>query len=124
MPQEIRCRNRQRLARLSNLNPRHTSWNFAGSLLFAGNRHSASLDGVLNELVSVGLCSMQRKEECAQLHFSRITGDLPNLQALAGCGQSSVHILKYIAQPSTNCRSVSAGWGLSSSVKRFRGGVL
>ena len=104
MPQEIRCGDRQRLARFSNLNPHHTRRNPAGSWLFARNGHRASLEGVLNELVSVCLGPVQGKKKRARPHLPRITGHLMNFQATRVRRQSRLHALQNFAQLSSAVR--------------------
>src|SRR2546425_9926515 len=80
MPKEVSRGDRQRLARFSNLNPRHTGRNRAGRWLLARDGDRASLDRVLNECVSVHLSPTQTKKERARPYFPRIAGHLSNLE--------------------------------------------
>src|SRR6267143_2066072 len=124
MPQEIRGSDPQRLARFSNRNPHHTRRNRAGSLLFARNGHRTSLEGVLNECVSVGLGPMQGKKKRARPHLPRITRHLANFPATRTRRQSCLHALEHFAQLSSTVRCACAGRVLSLAVNLVRGGFL
>src|SRR5260370_19413121 len=91
MPKEVSRGDRQRFARVSNLNPRHTGRNRAGRWLLARGGDRASFDRVLNECVSVRLSPMQTKKERARPYFPRITGHLSNLEGACRQGRRCLH---------------------------------
>src|SRR6266705_327689 len=108
MPEEVSRRDRQRLARFSNLNPRHTRRNRAGRWLLARDGDRASLDRVLNERVSVGLSPTQTKEERAWPHFPRIAGHLSNLEGACCQGRRCLHAPQHFTEWLSNrCKAAA-----------------
>src|SRR5258708_9213759 len=124
MPQNICRSNRQRLASVSNLKPRHTRRKRAGSWLFARNGNRASLEGVLNEFVSVCLGAVQSKKQRSGPHLPRITSHLANFQATRTRRNRCLHRLKHFAQLCSAVRCTGARRVLSLAVALLRAGVL
>jgi hypothetical protein len=97
MPQKIGGGYGQSFARFPYLNPRQARRNFTGSLLFARDSDRASLDGVLNEFVSVCLGSMQGEKQRSRPNLPRITNYLANFQPARTSRKSCLRALKYVA---------------------------